>query len=274
MPSTVVDVTGDDPVIVREGPVSLAELRARLPVSVVARPGRLRDPAAAAGVRRCGACSGAAGRSIAGLDLAGGDRHRASPLHGVLLLAAFGLHLPLWSIAVAAVAIGVAALAVAGVPPLGLERRAQHVPFVAIGLAAGLAGWRLWTLGGDAPYHVGRVRRLLALDRLHLARMPELVDGSNHPGYYVPLPHAVVAESAWITGASPTRGLPRVARHARPGRRRWSPAPLVWSLLHDRPPGARGLRRSPPRPASPACASGRSSPTRRASRRSSSGPCS
>jgi tRNA threonylcarbamoyl adenosine modification protein (Sua5/YciO/YrdC/YwlC family) len=30
MPSTVVDVTGDDPVIVREGPVSLAELRDRL----------------------------------------------------------------------------------------------------------------------------------------------------------------------------------------------------------------------------------------------------
>jgi L-threonylcarbamoyladenylate synthase len=29
-PSTVVDVTGDDPVIVREGPVSLDELRARL----------------------------------------------------------------------------------------------------------------------------------------------------------------------------------------------------------------------------------------------------
>jgi L-threonylcarbamoyladenylate synthase len=30
VPSTVVDITGDDPVIVREGPVSLAELRARL----------------------------------------------------------------------------------------------------------------------------------------------------------------------------------------------------------------------------------------------------
>jgi len=30
VPSTVVDITADDPVIVREGPVSLAELRARL----------------------------------------------------------------------------------------------------------------------------------------------------------------------------------------------------------------------------------------------------
>jgi L-threonylcarbamoyladenylate synthase len=30
VPSTVVDITGDDPVIVREGPVSLDELRARL----------------------------------------------------------------------------------------------------------------------------------------------------------------------------------------------------------------------------------------------------
>ena len=67
------------------------------------------------------------------------------------------------------------------------------------------------------------------------SRMPELVDGSNHPGYYVPLPHAVVAESAWITGASPTEAYRASLVDARPAGRRWSPAPLVWSLLHDRP---------------------------------------
>ncbi len=173
------------------------------------------------------------GRPVdAGLDLAAAIAVGLA-LHGGLLLVAYGLHLPIWSVAVAALAIGVAAFAVAGVPRSGWQLRA-HAPFLAIGLAAGLAGWRLWTLGGDAPYHVGRVRRLLALDRLDFARMPELVDGSNHPGYYVPLPHALVAESAWITGASPAeayRGslvtlglLAALVAGA-----------LVWSLLHDRP---------------------------------------
>ena len=172
------------------------------------------------------------GRPVdAGLDLAASIA-AGFAVHGVLLLAAFGLHLPLWSIAVAAVAIGVAALAVTGVPRTGWNAR-EHAPFVAIGLAAGLAGWRLWTLGGDAPYHIGRVRRLLALDRLHLAQMPELVDGSNHPGYYVPLPHAVVAESAWITGASPTEAY-RASLVTLGLFAALAAGALVWSLLHDR----------------------------------------
>ncbi len=167
----------------------------------------------------------------AGLDLAG-SLAAGFAVHAVLLLAAFGLHLPLWSIAVGSLAIGAVGLAVAGVPRSGYEAWA-HWPFVAIGLAAGLAGWRLWTLGGDAPYHVGRVRRLLTLDRLHLAQMPELVGGSNHPGYYVPLPHAVIAETAWITGASPTdayRGsLVALGMFAT-----LIAGALVFALLHDR----------------------------------------
>ena len=172
------------------------------------------------------------GRPVdAGLDLAASIAVGFA-LHGVLLLVAFGLHLPLWSIAVAALAIGVAAVAVDGVPRTGWEWRA-HAPFAGIGLAAGLAGWRLWTLGGDAPYHVGRVRRLLALDRLHLAQMPELVDGSNHPGYYVPLPHGLVAESAWITGASPTDAY-RASLITLGLLAALVAGALVWSLLHDR----------------------------------------
>ncbi len=109
-----------------------------------------------------------------------------------------------------------------------------HVPFLALGLAAGLAGWRLWTLAGDAPYHVGRVRRLLALDRLDLSRMPELVDGSNHPGYYIPLPHAVVAETAWLTGASPTEAY-RGAVLVLGLLATLLAGAVVFALLHDRP---------------------------------------
>ena len=167
-----------------------------------------------------------------GLDLAGALATGLA-LQGVLLVAAFAVHLPVWSIAVTALAIGVAALAVGGLPPLADAAR-THVPFLVLGLAAGLTGWRLWTLSGDAPYHVGRVRRLLALDRLDLSRMPELVDGSNHPGYYFPLPHAVVAETAWLTGASPTQAyrgaiivLGLVATLLA--------GAVVFSLLHDRP---------------------------------------
>ena len=173
------------------------------------------------------------GRPVdAGLDLAAAIAVGLA-LHGALLLVAFGLHLPIWSVALAALVIGVVAFAVAGVPRTGWNVRA-HAPFLAIGLAAGLAGWRLWTLGGDAPYHVGRVRRLLALDRLDFSRMPELVDGSNHPGYYVPLPHALVAESAWITGASPTDAY-RASLITLGLLAALVAGALVWSLLHDRP---------------------------------------
>ena len=115
--------------------------------------------------------------------------------------------------------------------PAGTRARTRRS--LAIGLAAGLAGWRLWTLGGDAPYHVGRVRRLLALDRLHFYRMPELVDGSNHPGYYVPLPHAIVAESAWITGASPTDAY-RASLVTLGLLAALVAGALVWALLRDR----------------------------------------
>jgi hypothetical protein len=167
----------------------------------------------------------------AGLDLAGAVAVGFA-LHGALLLVAFGLHLPIWSVAAAAIAIGVAAFAIAGLPRTGWEARG-HAPFVGIGLAAGLAGWRLWTLSGDAPYHVGRVRRLLALDRLDFARMPELVDGSNHPGYYVPLPHAIIAESAWLTGAAPTAAY-RASVVTLGLLATLLAGALVWSLLHDR----------------------------------------
>jgi hypothetical protein len=167
-----------------------------------------------------------------GLDLAGAIAAGLA-LNGLLLLLAFAVHLPVWSIALAALAIGVAALAVAGPPPL-VDAARTHVPFLLLGLAAGLAGWRMWTLSGDAPYHVGRVRRLLALDRLDLARMPELVDGSNHPGYYIPLPHAVVAETAWLTGASPTEAY-RGSIIVLGLFATLLAGAVVFTLLHDRP---------------------------------------
>ncbi|MDX6376904.1 MAG: hypothetical protein QOE98_1207, partial [Gaiellaceae bacterium] len=167
----------------------------------------------------------------AGLDLAAACAIGFA-LQGALLLVAFAVHLPLWTVGVAALAVGIAAFVAGEVPRGGWDLRA-HGPFVAIGLLAAIGGWRLWTLGGDATYHVGRVRRLLALDRLDFAGMPELVDGSNHPGYYVPLPHALVAESSWLTGASPTEAY-RASVITLALLATLVAGALVWSLLHDR----------------------------------------
>ncbi|MEA2248490.1 MAG: hypothetical protein QOH46_3019, partial [Solirubrobacteraceae bacterium] len=167
----------------------------------------------------------------AGLDLAAACAIGFA-LQGALLLVAFAVHLPLWTVGVAALAVGIAAFVAGGVPRGGWDLRA-HAPFVAIGLVAAIVAWRLWTLGGDATYHVGRVRRLLALDRLDFAGMPELVDGSNHPGYYVPLPHALVAESSWLTGASPTEAY-RASVITLAMLATLVAGALVWSLLHDR----------------------------------------
>ena len=166
-----------------------------------------------------------------GLDLAGALAAGLA-LQGALLLLAFAVHLPVWSLALAALVIGVAALAVAGLPPI-VDAARSDLPFLLLGLGAGLCGWRLWTLSGDAPYHVGRVRRLLALDRLDLSRMPELVDGSNHPGYYIPMPHAIVAEAAWLTGASPTEAY-RGAIIVLGLIATLLAGAVVFSLLHDR----------------------------------------
>ena len=218
----------------------------------------------------CGACV-RRGRPVdAGLDLAASIATGLA-LHGVLLLAAFGLNLPTVEHRGRRRSRSASLRSPCRRAPDGRNLRA-HAPFVAIGLAAGLAGWRLWTLGGDAPYHVGRVRRLLALDRLHLAQMPELVDGSNHPGYYVPLPHAAHGRVGVDHRRLADRGLPRVAGHARPARRPGRRRPRL--VAAARPAASRSrAARSPPPPDSPACASGRSSPTRRASRRSCCGRC-
>ncbi len=130
------------------------------------------------------------------VDLAGAIACGFS-IHALLLGIAFAVGLPLWTVAAAALALGV-------VHPLRSLARLRPAPVATlIGLTAGLAGVRLWTLGGDAPYHVGRVRRLLTLDGLDLSAMPELVGGSNHPGYYVPLSQALVGESGLLTGAAP-----------------------------------------------------------------------
>ena len=73
------------------------------------------------------------------------------------------------------------------------------------GAAAGLSGLlglavqRTTLIEVDAPFHLGRVRKLAELGHLSPGRMAELVDGSNHPGYAFPLWHEVIAATARIS---------------------------------------------------------------------------
>jgi hypothetical protein len=94
-----------------------------------------------------------------------------------------------------------------------VERRSSSTDRVvllavtACAVPLGLAVARLVTIDRDAPFHLARVRMLAELDVLSVEGLTELVDGSTHPGYAIPLWHACIALAADVAGstrASPT----------------------------------------------------------------------
>jgi hypothetical protein len=73
------------------------------------------------------------------------------------------------------------------------------------GLALGGAIWFIeGPVTGDAIFHLGRVRKLLAFDSLSLHTVDEFRDGGLHPGYAFPLWHGVLALVARLAGVDPT----------------------------------------------------------------------
>ena len=80
----------------------------------------------------------------------------------------------------------------------------------AISAATGLVLERTTLIEIDAPFHLGRVRKLAELGHLSTARMAELVDGSNHPGYAFPLWHEVIAATARVSRIDPSVAYTRV----------------------------------------------------------------
>jgi len=75
---------------------------------------------------------------------------------------------------------------------------------VLAGIAFGLALWHVsGPLGGDALFHLARVRKLVALDDLSLASLNEFRDGGLHPGYAFPLWHGFLALVAKVSGLDP-----------------------------------------------------------------------
>ena len=75
--------------------------------------------------------------------------------------------------------------------------------FVA-GAAFGIALWQIaGGLGGDALFHLARVRKLEELDALSLDAVGEFADGGLHPGYAFPLWHGFLALVARLAGVDP-----------------------------------------------------------------------
>ena len=72
------------------------------------------------------------------------------------------------------------------------------------GLVFGIALWHVsGPLGGDALFHLARVRKLDSLGGLSLGSLNEFRDGGLHPGYAFPLWHGFLALVAKISGLDP-----------------------------------------------------------------------
>lgn len=77
---------------------------------------------------------------------------------------------------------------------------------LALGTLYGMALWRVTeNVGGDGLFHLGRVRKLTALDGLSPDAVNEFADGGLHPGYAFPLWHGFLALLSALAGVDPTQ---------------------------------------------------------------------
>jgi hypothetical protein len=74
-----------------------------------------------------------------------------------------------------------------------------------VGAVFGVFVWRFGpALGGDALFHLARVRKLETLDELSIDAVGEFADGGPHPGYAFPLWHGLLALVSKLAGVDPT----------------------------------------------------------------------
>jgi hypothetical protein len=112
-------------------------------------------------------------------------------------------------VAIGAVTAGL--LAAGGPLPALPSRRASLLAAGGV-LATALAGARLQaTLVGDSLFHVGRVRKLLALPELSLSGVSGFEGGELHAGYPFPLLHAAQAGAIDLSGLEPSAAYPQLA---------------------------------------------------------------
>ena len=120
------------------------------------------------------------------------------------LLATFAFGTSIWLALVVMAAVAVAAL------PFAWRARAEPMhwaPWAVAGAGAafGVLLWRFGgALGGDALFHLARVRKLETFDALSIDAVSEFADGGPHPGYAFPLWHGLLALVAKLAGVDPT----------------------------------------------------------------------
>jgi hypothetical protein len=124
---------------------------------------------------------------------------------GPALLLVFLVHSSIWLALVVLAVVAVVAL------PFALRVVSGPPPWdtVAVALVGLVLGGLLWhvagAVGGDALFHLGRVRKLDAFGDLHIRSVDEFRDGGLHPGYAFPLWHAFLALVAKLAGVDPTQ---------------------------------------------------------------------
>ena len=75
---------------------------------------------------------------------------------------------------------------------------------LALGIAAGIALWWVASFGGDAFFHLARVRKLVDFGSISLKSLDEYKDGGLHPGYAFPLWHGALAVISKLAGVDPS----------------------------------------------------------------------
>jgi len=73
----------------------------------------------------------------------------------------------------------------------------------ALGLAAGISLWSVAAFGGDAFFHIGRIRKLVDFGSISLRSLDEFRNGGLHPGYAFPLWHGFMALMTKLAGVDP-----------------------------------------------------------------------
>jgi hypothetical protein len=120
------------------------------------------------------------------------------------LVATFALET---SILLALIVMGAVALAAL---PFALRADAVRLHWATwivagVGAAFGAFVWRFGpALGGDALFHLARVRKLETFHELSIRAVGEFADGGPHPGYAFPLWHGFLALVAKLAGVDPT----------------------------------------------------------------------
>ncbi len=114
----------------------------------------------------------------------------------------FAMHGSLW--------LAYAVMAGAGLcaAPFAVRRPAPRIAGVglavlALGIAVGIALWWVAAFGGDAFFHIARVRKLVDFGSISLRSLDEYRDGGLHPGYAFPLWHGFVGLISKLAGADP-----------------------------------------------------------------------